>query len=122
MVHESLSAFILGRLIHDNIIFVQELVKGYNRKGISPRCMIQMDIQKAYDTVDWGALERIMLEMGFPTRFVKWIMVFTTSVSYIYLINGMPSSLVRSHRGVRQGILSPPAFCACDGISLSTID
>jgi len=26
--------------------------KGYERKRISPRCFMQMDIQKAYDTVD----------------------------------------------------------------------
>lgn len=28
--------------------------------------MIQMDIQKAYDSMDWEALQYIMLELEFP--------------------------------------------------------
>ncbi|XP_019429404.1 PREDICTED: uncharacterized protein LOC109337009 [Lupinus angustifolius] len=66
VVDESQSAFVPGKVIHDNILLAQELVRGYMRKGISPRCMLQMDIQKAYYTVEWDALESIMIELGFP--------------------------------------------------------
>lgn len=38
----------------DNVLLCHELVRGYNRKGISPRVVMKMDIRKAYDTVDWG--------------------------------------------------------------------
>ena len=36
-------------------------MRGYGRKNVSPRCLVQMDIQKAYDTVDWQALQHIMV-------------------------------------------------------------
>ena len=49
-----------------SIIIAHELLRGYNCKHISPRCAIQMDLQKAYDTVEWGALKIIMREMSFP--------------------------------------------------------
>jgi hypothetical protein len=52
VVDESQSAFVPGKIIHDNIIIAHELLRGYNRKHISPRCAIQMDLQKAYDTVE----------------------------------------------------------------------
>lgn len=50
VVDVSNSAFIPRRTIQDNILMEQELVKGYGREHISPRYLIQMDLQKAYDT------------------------------------------------------------------------
>ncbi len=80
VVDDSQYAFLMGKNIHDNIFLAQEMVKGYGRKGCSPRCLIQMDIQKAYDTVEWGALEAILKELGFPGIFIRWIMLCVTSV------------------------------------------
>lgn len=51
------SAFIPGRMIHDNILMAKELVRGYGKKYISPRYTVQIDLQKAYDTVEWPAVE-----------------------------------------------------------------
>lgn len=59
-------------------------------------------------TLDWGALERTMLELGLPGLFVKWIMKCVTAVSYKFLINGQHSSLVKAKRGLRQGDLTSP--------------
>nr|GEY00043.1 hypothetical protein [Tanacetum cinerariifolium] len=50
------STFVLGRLISDNILLTQELMHNYHRKCGPPRCAFKVDIQKAYDTVDWGFL------------------------------------------------------------------
>lgn len=44
IINDSQSAFIKGRVIFDNIILGHELIKGYNRKNISPRCMIKIDL------------------------------------------------------------------------------
>lgn len=46
------SAFIEGRNILDNVIVAHELVKCYNRKGTSLRCLVKVDIRKAYDTIE----------------------------------------------------------------------
>lgn len=52
------SAFVHGRWINDNIILGTELVKGYGRKGVSPRCMLKVDMRKTYDSVEWVILNR----------------------------------------------------------------
>nr|XP_016489984.1 PREDICTED: uncharacterized protein LOC107809777 [Nicotiana tabacum] len=70
IVGHSQSAFIPGRLISDNIILSHELVKGYTRKHISPRCMIKVDLQKAYDSVEWYFIEQMLKELGFPGKMV----------------------------------------------------
>ncbi|GKD79270.1 RNA-directed DNA polymerase, eukaryota, reverse transcriptase zinc-binding domain protein [Tanacetum coccineum] len=57
LVNLNQSAFIQGRVIQDNILITQELLKGYDRKSEPSRCCIKIDIAKAYDTVDWRFLE-----------------------------------------------------------------
>ncbi|GKF25928.1 RNA-directed DNA polymerase, eukaryota, reverse transcriptase zinc-binding domain protein, partial [Tanacetum coccineum] len=52
LVNINQSAFVAGRQIQDNILFTQELLKGYDRKGGPSRVAFKIDIQKAYDTVN----------------------------------------------------------------------
>ncbi|XP_060180113.1 uncharacterized protein LOC132609918 [Lycium barbarum] len=73
LVENNQTAFVPGRLISDNIILSHELVKGYNRKFFSPRCMLKIDMQKAYDSVEWPFLEQILISMNFPDQFVTWV-------------------------------------------------
>lgn len=103
IIDDNQSTFISGRIIHDNIMMAQELVRGYGRKKISPICMVQMDIQKAYDMVEWTSLTQIMEELGFPQIFIKWIMSRVTTVSYRFSINGIPYRIIKNRIGLRQG-------------------
>ncbi|GJV00076.1 protein LAZ1 [Tanacetum coccineum] len=56
VVSENQSAFVPGRRISDNILITQELMLNYHRNRGPPRCAFKVDIQKAYDTVDWRFL------------------------------------------------------------------
>lgn len=57
-------------------------VRGYGRKNISPRCMVQMNIQKAYDTIEWMSLAQIMVEMSF----LIFLYGYVLPMSYINLL------------------------------------
>lgn len=46
------SAFVGGRDIVDNVLFMHEMVRNYHRNSGAPRCAFKIDIQKAYDSVD----------------------------------------------------------------------
>lgn len=74
LVGGSQSAFIIGRCIKDNILFTHELFKGYTRKGMSARCVLKMDLRKVYDALDWDFLRIMLLNLGFPHKFIVWIM------------------------------------------------
>lgn len=101
LVDPSQAAFVPGRMLNDNVILSHELVKGYGRKGISPRCMFRIDMQKAYDSLECHSLE-VLKGMQFPATFVTWIMQCVESVSYSILINGAPSPAFKAKKGVRQ--------------------
>lgn len=86
------------------------MVKGYSTKGSMPRCMLQMDLQKAYDAVEWSALESILKELSFLKKFIKWVMLTFTTVSYKFRINGDHSRFMVAKRGLRQGGHFPLLF------------
>ncbi|XP_074266537.1 uncharacterized protein LOC141589812 [Silene latifolia] len=52
IISPSQGAFIKGRDIVGNILICQDLIKLYKRKSCSPRAMMKIDLQKAYDSVE----------------------------------------------------------------------
>ncbi|XP_019237159.1 PREDICTED: uncharacterized protein LOC109217376 [Nicotiana attenuata] len=64
------TVFVPGRVITDNIIMSHELIKGYGRKNTSPRCMLKIDMQKAYDSVEWVYVEQVMRQLGIPGKYI----------------------------------------------------
>nr|GEW17354.1 hypothetical protein [Tanacetum cinerariifolium] len=82
------STFILGRSITDNILLTQELMHNYHLDRGTPRCAFKVDIQKAYDTVDWDFLRTILHGFGFHDKMISWIMECVTTTSYSISING----------------------------------
>ena len=71
VICDSQARFIPGRKIADNIIQAHELVKTYTRKNISPGNILKIDLQKAYDSVEWPFLEQVMVGLGFPEMFIQ---------------------------------------------------
>lgn len=65
IVADSQTGFMPDRHISDNILLVTELIRGYTRKGMSPRCYLKVDIKKAYDSVEWPFLGNMLEDLGF---------------------------------------------------------
>lgn len=108
VIHLSQAAFVPGQVIHNHVLLAYELLKGYNRKGGTHRVMIQLDLQKAYNMVEWYELEIILREIGLPGRFTHWIMIVVKTVTYNFNINGELTTKIQARRGVRKGDPIPP--------------
>ena len=72
---------------------------------------MKVDMNKAYNRVEWDFLETVMIKLGFEKKWVDWTMECVKTVSYNLIINGKLSSRLYPSRGLRQrDLLSPYLF------------
>lgn len=110
VVCEAQSRFIPGRVLADNVLLASELLRGYDRKYNSPKYLIKVDLRKAYDLLEWGFIEEMLAEMNFPRKFIYWIIVCVSSVSYAALLNCRPLDPFTAAIELRQGDPLSPFF------------
>jgi len=81
-------AFIKGRQIMDAALIASECVDTRVR-GEKAGILCKLDLEKAYDHVNWGFLLNILRQMGFGDKWLKWIGFCIKTVTSI-LVNGEP--------------------------------
>lgn len=104
-------AFIKDRAIVDNVLVCQGLVRDYNKPTGPSRCLMKLDLKKAYDMLNWQFIEDVLRRLQFPQKFIDWVMICIKTPKFSLLINGSPVGFFASKRGVRQGDpMSPYIF------------
>jgi hypothetical protein len=59
------TGFLAGRSLSENFVYATELVQTCFRRK-APCIVLKLDFAKAFDSVSWDSLRKIMLARGFP--------------------------------------------------------
>ena len=78
--------FLEGRQIHEAIGVVQKGLHSMKTKNIKG-AILKIDLSKSYDKVSWLYIRMLLIHLGFGISFIRWIMSYITTVSFLVLIN-----------------------------------
>ena len=95
------SGFVLGRVIHDNMLLVQELVHDLNRHAQGNDVVLKLDMAKAYYLMSWSFIIQLLRCFGLSKRCVSLIRRAIYGLWFLVLVNGVSHGYFQSKGGIQ---------------------
>lgn len=110
IVSEQQRGFVKGRFISESICIAPKSVNLLNYKTSSGNVAITFDIRKAFDTIDWDFLLKVLAAFGFGDKFCSWIKVILMSAKLSFSVNGRSVGFFSCKRVLGREILYPLSY------------
>jgi hypothetical protein len=94
------NTFVKGRQILDSVLIANECLDSHIKSG-DPRVLCKLDMEKAYEHINWEFLLYLLKRCGFGEKWCSWIAHCVLLVHFFILINDSSSPFLGRSRGVR---------------------
>jgi len=113
LINDNQTGFVPNRYIGDNIRLIYDLIKYLDDTDL-PGLLVNVDFEKAFDSLDWSFMFKAMQAFGFGQDICRWISTFYQNINSAVIVNGQVSRWFPISRGCRQGDpISPYLFVLC---------
>ena len=113
LINGDQTGFISGRYIGENIRNLYDLLH-YTDKNKIPGLLLLIDFEKAFDSIAWSFISKVLDFFNFGESIKTWITIFYKNIKSCVTVNGQISKWFKIFRGCRQGDpLSPYLFIMC---------
>jgi len=100
LIERDQTGYIKGRYIGENIHAISDIIEQHkNKQGM----ILFLDFEKAFDSLEWEYLFKVLDIRNFGPSFLNWIHTFYKNISSCVIDNGFSSEFFALQRGVRQG-------------------
>ena len=113
LINGDQKGFISGRFIGENVRLMYDILFETKNQDI-PGMILSIDFEKAFDTVSWKFIKRVLQYFNFGPSIISWINIFQKGSESCIIQNGFMSDFFNLKRGCRQGDpISPYVFILC---------
>ena len=97
LMNSAQNAFVEGRQILDASLIANEVIDSMLKKK-EKGVLCKLDIEKAYDKINWNFLTAVLGKMGFKEKWLGWINWCISTASFSVMLNGSLEGFFRSSR------------------------
>ena len=113
LIHKDQTGFIAGRYIGENTRLIYDIMD-YTEENNLPGLLLLVDFEKAFDSVSWSFIYKVLEYFGFGVSIISWIKLFNNNAKLRINQGGNLSTFFQIGRGCQQGDpISPFLFILC---------
>lgn len=79
-------------------MYAQEILHFAKEKKL-PLAVFKANIHKAFDTISWQFIKKVMEKLGFPQLWISWVLRLVLEGSSQIIINGLLGKKINLTRG-----------------------